>query len=181
MFDTWWPAVLALIPSSAAIAAFVPVVLVVDGRVVEPPLPVFFEFGLSGGESLSAAVDQDHQVEPDTDVDQAVDVLGVRSSLHVDRPCQQHETIELDPVPGGDARNRSTVAVSEEVGMVQSLISQPLLQLVGGLRSGMGYAGAASLDDLRTRTRLTRITGAGLRESHPHDVQMTVEAPNYSR
>ncbi len=45
-------------------------------------------------------------------------------------------------------------------------------QLVGGLRSGMGYAGAANLEDLRTKTRLTKITGAGLRESHPHDVQV---------
>jgi IMP dehydrogenase len=52
-------------------------------------------------------------------------------------------------------------------------------QLVGGLRSGMGYAGAASLDDLRTKTRLTRITNAGLIESHPHDVIITKEAPNY--
>jgi len=45
-------------------------------------------------------------------------------------------------------------------------------QLVGGLRSGMGYAGAANLEDLRSKTRLTKITGAGLRESHPHDVQV---------
>ncbi len=45
-------------------------------------------------------------------------------------------------------------------------------QLAGGLRSGMGYAGAADLEDLRTKTRLTKITGAGLRESHPHDVQV---------
>ena len=45
-----------------------------------------------------------------------------------------------------------------------------IAQLVGGLRSGMGYAGAAELDDLRYRTRLVRITGAGLRESHPHDI-----------
>jgi IMP dehydrogenase len=52
-------------------------------------------------------------------------------------------------------------------------------QLVGGLRSGMGYAGAATLDDLRTRTRLVRITNAGLIESHPHDVIITKEAPNY--
>jgi IMP dehydrogenase len=52
-------------------------------------------------------------------------------------------------------------------------------QLVGGLRSGMGYAGAASLEDLRTKTRLTRITNAGLIESHPHDVIITKEAPNY--
>jgi IMP dehydrogenase len=49
-------------------------------------------------------------------------------------------------------------------------LSDLMAQLVGGLRSGMGYAGAADLDDLRHRTRLVRITGAGLRESHPHDV-----------
>jgi IMP dehydrogenase len=52
-------------------------------------------------------------------------------------------------------------------------------QLVGGLRSGMGYAGAASLEDLRTKTKLMRITNAGLIESHPHDVIITKEAPNY--
>lgn len=54
-------------------------------------------------------------------------------------------------------------------------------QLVGGLRSGMGYAGAATLDDLRTKTRLTKITKAGLIESHPHSVTITREAPNYQR
>jgi IMP dehydrogenase len=53
-------------------------------------------------------------------------------------------------------------------------------QLVGGLRSGMGFVGAATIDDLHERGRLIRITAAGLKESHPHDVQMTVEAPNYS-
>jgi IMP dehydrogenase len=52
-------------------------------------------------------------------------------------------------------------------------------QLVGGLRSGMGYAGAATIADLQEKGRLTRITSAGLVESHPHDIQMTVEAPNY--
>jgi IMP dehydrogenase len=52
-------------------------------------------------------------------------------------------------------------------------------QLVGGLRSGMGYAGAGSLDDLRTNAKLVRITNAGLIESHPHDVIITKEAPNY--
>lgn len=51
-------------------------------------------------------------------------------------------------------------------------LSELIAQLIGGLRSGMGYAGAASLDDLRERTRLVRITGAGLRESHPHDVDV---------
>lgn len=54
-----------------------------------------------------------------------------------------------------------------------------IYQLVGGLRSGMGYAGAATLADLQTRTRLRRITNAGLIESHPHDVTITREAPNY--
>lgn len=54
-------------------------------------------------------------------------------------------------------------------------------QLVGGLRSGMGYAGAASLDDLRTKAQLIRITNAGLIESHPHDVTITRDAPNYQR
>jgi len=52
-------------------------------------------------------------------------------------------------------------------------------QLVGGLRSGMGYAGAATLEDLRTQVRLVRITNAGLIESHPHDIIITREAPNY--
>ncbi len=54
-----------------------------------------------------------------------------------------------------------------------------IYQLVGGLRSGMGYAGAKSLNDLRTQTQLVKITGAGLIESHPHDVIITKEAPNY--
>jgi len=52
-------------------------------------------------------------------------------------------------------------------------------QLVGGLRSGMGYAGAKDLDDLRHRTKLRKITNAGLIESHPHDIIITKEAPNY--
>jgi IMP dehydrogenase len=54
-----------------------------------------------------------------------------------------------------------------------------VFQLVGGLRSGMGYAGAKNLDELRTKTTLVRITNAGLIESHPHDVIITKEAPNY--
>jgi len=58
-------------------------------------------------------------------------------------------------------------------------LGEYVYQLVGGLRSGMGYAGAESLEDLRTKTRLTRISNAGLIESHPHDVIITKEAPNY--
>jgi IMP dehydrogenase len=56
-----------------------------------------------------------------------------------------------------------------------------LHQLVGGLRQTMGYVGAASIDEMETKGRFVRITSAGLKESHPHDIQMTVEAPNYSR
>ena len=53
-------------------------------------------------------------------------------------------------------------------------------QLVGGLSAGMGFAGAQSIPELQERGQLIRITAAGLTESHPHDIQMTVEAPNYS-
>jgi IMP dehydrogenase len=58
-------------------------------------------------------------------------------------------------------------------------LGEYVYQLVGGLRSGMGYAGAKSLEELRSKVRLTRITNAGLIESHPHDVIVTKEAPNY--
>ncbi|MEJ5225561.1 MAG: IMP dehydrogenase [Anaerolineales bacterium] len=61
----------------------------------------------------------------------------------------------------------------------KGLLKDYVYQLVGGLRSGMGYAGAKDLDDLRTNTRLIKITNAGLIESHPHDVVITKEAPNY--
>lgn len=53
-------------------------------------------------------------------------------------------------------------------------------QLVGGLRAGMGYCGAPNLEFLRENAQFIRMSGAGLRESHPHDVQITKEAPNYS-
>ena len=53
-------------------------------------------------------------------------------------------------------------------------------QLVGGLRQAMFYSGAATIKELQRRGRFVRVTSAGLRESHPHDIQMTVEAPNYS-
>ncbi|MCA1020470.1 IMP dehydrogenase [Halobacillus halophilus] len=59
-------------------------------------------------------------------------------------------------------------------------LSDSIHQLLGGLRSGMGYCGTPNLDALRNDSQFTRITGAGLRESHPHDVQITKESPNYS-
>jgi IMP dehydrogenase len=59
-------------------------------------------------------------------------------------------------------------------------LAETVFQLVGGLRAGMGYCGAPTVDDLRANGKFRRITAAGLRESHPHDVHITKEAPNYS-
>ena len=58
-------------------------------------------------------------------------------------------------------------------------LSDSVFQLMGGLRSGMGYVGAGSLRELREKARLVRITNAGFIESHPHSVIITKEAPNY--
>jgi IMP dehydrogenase len=58
-------------------------------------------------------------------------------------------------------------------------VSMNVMQLVGGLRSGMGYLGCRSIAELRTKARFVRISQAGLRESHVHDVIITQEAPNY--
>jgi IMP dehydrogenase len=55
-----------------------------------------------------------------------------------------------------------------------------VFQLTGGLRAGMGYVGAANLGELPVKARFVRITSAGLRESHAHDVTITKESPNYS-
>jgi len=58
-------------------------------------------------------------------------------------------------------------------------LAETIFQLVGGLRAGMGYCGARSIPELQAKGRFIRITPAGLRESHPHDVMITKEAPNY--
>ncbi len=59
-------------------------------------------------------------------------------------------------------------------------ISDVIYQMVGGLRSGMGYCGSATIEDLHAKAQFIQITGAGLAESHPHDISITKEAPNYS-
>ncbi|NPB04696.1 MAG: IMP dehydrogenase [Thermotogae bacterium] len=88
---------------------------------------------------------------------------------------------------GGGARygyNRPTKYVPEGVeGMVpyRGPVADVVYQLVGGLRAGMGYVGAKDLVQLRERSRFVRITGAGARESHPHDIFITKEAPNYRK
>ncbi|HOB11770.1 MAG TPA: IMP dehydrogenase [Syntrophomonadaceae bacterium] len=58
-------------------------------------------------------------------------------------------------------------------------VSETIFQLVGGLRSGMGYCGVRNIEEMKTKTKFIRITNAGLIESHPHDVSITKEAPNY--
>ncbi|HEU5381922.1 MAG TPA: IMP dehydrogenase [Ktedonobacteraceae bacterium] len=62
----------------------------------------------------------------------------------------------------------------------KGMLGPLVYQLVGGLRQAMGYAGCANIAEMQKHTRFVRITGAGLRESHPHDVQIVKEAPNYS-
>jgi len=61
----------------------------------------------------------------------------------------------------------------------KGMVSNVIYQLMGGLRAGMGYCGVANMEELRTKTKFVRITHAGLRESHPHDLTITKEAPNY--
>jgi IMP dehydrogenase len=87
-----------------------------------------------------------------------------------DRYFQEGEVSALKLVPEGI---EGRVPYRGPVGDV-------LFQVVGGIRSGMGYCGCATLDVLRCETEFTRVTAAGLRESHPHDVVITREAPNYS-
>lgn len=59
-------------------------------------------------------------------------------------------------------------------------VADTVFQLVGGLRAGMGYCGVGNIQELITKTKFIRITGAGLKESHPHDISITKESPNYS-
>ena len=59
-------------------------------------------------------------------------------------------------------------------------VEDTIFQLLGGLRAGMGYCGAPTLKDLRDNAQFMKMSAAALRESHPHDIQITKEAPNYS-
>jgi IMP dehydrogenase len=96
--------------------------------------------------------------------------LSAMQDGSADRYFQEGELSERKLVPEGI---EGRVAFKGPVGDV-------LYQMIGGLRSGMGYVGCRDIDELRTNTEFVRITSAGLRESHPHDVTITREAPNYS-
>ncbi|MFO7823074.1 MAG: IMP dehydrogenase, partial [Cyclobacterium sp.] len=62
----------------------------------------------------------------------------------------------------------------------KGLVSEVLYQLIGGLQAGMGYCGTATIEDLKENGKFVKVTAAGVRESHPHDISITREAPNYS-
>jgi IMP dehydrogenase len=84
---------------------------------------------------------------------------------------------------GGDRRDGGGKLVPEGVeGRVpyKGPLASFVYQLVGGLRAGMGYCGTENIDELRTRTRFILVSAAGVQESHPHDIAITQEAPNYS-
>ena len=59
-------------------------------------------------------------------------------------------------------------------------VEDTVFQLVGGIRSGMGYCGCPTIEDLKEKSKFVKISAAALRESHPHDIHITKEAPNYS-
>jgi len=95
--------------------------------------------------------------------------IGAMEAGSKDRYFQEHETQAAKLVPEG---------IEGRV-PYKGTISDYIYQLVGGLKAGMGYTGSATIDDLRARAHFIKITGAGLRESHVHDVVITKEAPNY--
>jgi IMP dehydrogenase len=101
----------------------------------------------------------------------AMQSRGEKKSYSKDRYMQDDVLAEDKLVPEGI---EGKVAYRGSVATV-------VHQLVGGLRSGMGYAGAATIDDLKRNGRLVQITFAGLQESHPHDVVHVADAPNYTR
>ena len=65
-------------------------------------------------------------------------------------------------------------------GAYKGLVEDTIFQMIGGLRAGMGYCGTQTIEELKTKGRFVKISAASLKESHPHDIQITKEAPNYS-
>jgi IMP dehydrogenase len=96
--------------------------------------------------------------------------LGAMEQGSADRYAQAEVKEKLKLVPEGVE------------GMVpyRGAVADFVYQMVGGLRSGMGYCGARTLAELEKHSKFLRVTAAGLRESHPHDIQITKEAPNYT-
>ena len=95
--------------------------------------------------------------------------LGAMARGSADRYFQKEVTDQMKLVPEG---------IEGQV-PYKGAVEPILHQLVGGLRAAMGYVGAANLKELREKARFVRLSAAGLRESHVHDVAITREAPNY--
>jgi IMP dehydrogenase len=105
---------------------------------------------------------------------------GERYFQSLDDPAPAESHGRLDS--GIEAGNRLAKLVPEGIeGRVpyRGTVAMMIFQLVGGLRSGMGYVGCATIEEMQQKARFIRITGAGLKESHVHDVTITREAPNY--
>jgi IMP dehydrogenase len=101
----------------------------------------------------------------------AMQTRGAKKSFSKDRYMQDDVLAEDKLVPEG---------IEGKV-TYRGPVADVVHQLVGGLRSGMGYAGAEDISALQKRGRLIQITAAGLQESHPHDVHDVADAPNYYR
>ena len=88
---------------------------------------------------------------------------------------------EIDPSLSAE-ENIKKLVPEGIVGRVpfKGLVSEVLYQLVGGLQAGMGYCGTKTIEDLQANGKFVKITTAGAKESHPHDVSVTSESPNYS-
>jgi IMP dehydrogenase len=93
-----------------------------------------------------------------------------------------HGSSERYRQAGGHENNQGKLVPEGVEGRVayKGSLSPFLYQLVGGLRAGMGYCGAKTIDELRTEARFIQITAASVRENHPHDIAITQEAPNYT-
>ncbi|MDB5313432.1 MAG: guaB [Gemmataceae bacterium] len=103
--------------------------------------------------------------------------LGAMMAGSADR----YQQIGSAPTPAGRAANGKLVPEGVE-GRVpyKGHLAPFVYQLVGGLRAGMGYCGSRTLEELRTKTRFIQVTAASVQESHPHDIAITQESPNYS-
>jgi IMP dehydrogenase len=110
--------------------------------------------------------------------------LGAMKAGSSDRYFQESVEQEAPTAPAGNGYGGSLSKLVPEgiEGMVpyKGSVEALIHQLTGGIRSGMGLAGCATIEDLRTKSNMIRITSAGLKESHAHDVIITKEAPNYS-
>ncbi len=101
--------------------------------------------------------------------------LKIKEIVDAQLPSRFDFRIVQNAALGGEKE----VAEGIRLGSIQGSLSTMVHQLVGGLRAGMGYCGCPTVRHLQTQAKLIRITAAGARESHVHDVVITKEAPNY--